>query len=186
MSEGDASDEGQLDTEIQEIEFKRLTADCGRGDFRCGAPDLDYFFRNDAWDSHCRMRFQVYTAHFIDNPDPMGFYALTILQKDLKVVHPRKQHLCYARNKIFPVMRLGWLAVDERYQHRGYGTILLGSVIEHVREVAIRTGIFGMTLTAIDHDAARLYGRMGFQSYGTNPLDMLLESRAILDLDPSE
>ena len=108
---------------------------------------------------------------------------MTLQQEDLRVIHQHKQHLCYARNKIFPVMRLGWLAVHRPYQRKGYGRIFLGSIINHVKEVAVRTGIFGMPLTAIDADAARLYGELGFVSYGKNPLDMMLESRAIIDLE---
>jgi hypothetical protein len=65
-------------TEPPPIEFKRLSADCRRGAFSCWQRDIDKWFKDKALKHHQTLRSRVVTAHFLNTPNPVGFYALTM------------------------------------------------------------------------------------------------------------
>ena len=61
----------------------------------------------------------------------------------------------------------------------------MGSVIQNFYEIAVRTGIYAMTLSAIDSKTTEFYERLGFVHYGdpgaAQP-NMLLPSRSVIEL----
>jgi GNAT superfamily N-acetyltransferase len=150
------------------LEFKRLTAECGRGAFACGNGDIDSWFRNKAFKHHQDLKARVVTAHLLNNAKPVGFYAMTIrLEKDDQLDMPRRM-LARPQSGHFTSVQLCSVAVQRSLQRQGIGTILMGAALQDFYEVAVRTGIYALTLVAVDREVAKFYERLGFVQYG-NP-----------------
>ncbi|MFL5260384.1 MAG: GNAT family N-acetyltransferase [Hyphomicrobiales bacterium] len=67
-----------------------------------------------------------------------------------------------------PVVLLGRLAVDRRYQGAGIGRALFRDAAQRISEAADMIGIRGILVHAISQDAKRFYEALGFEP---SPLD---------------
>lgn len=60
----------------------------------------------------------------------------------------------------------------------------MGSVIDDFYEVAVRTGIFALTLVAIDQKTAEFYRKLGFIDFGPENLtqpNLLLPASTVIE-----
>jgi GNAT superfamily N-acetyltransferase len=72
-----------------------------------------------------------------------------------------------------PVLVMGRLAVDRRYQGRGLGAALLRHALETTGEIANIAGIRALLVHAKDETAARFYRRFEFVASPSNPLVLM-------------
>jgi GNAT superfamily N-acetyltransferase len=167
------------------IEFKRLGEDCNRGAFSCGDREIDAWFRTKALKEHQSNTkgFRVVTTHIQGDPRPIGFYALTMYLEREAALGKRSIPL-FSQGGFFPVVRLGWLAVDRSVQRQGYGTIIMGRVIDDFYQIATRSTVYALTLTSRNSDAERFYKRLGFVPYGPSrsQQSMLLPAQSVVEL----
>ncbi|MGH6895283.1 MAG: GNAT family N-acetyltransferase [Geminicoccaceae bacterium] len=83
-----------------------------------------------------------------------------------------------------PVMVLGRLAVDRRFQGRGLGKALLREAILRTLQAADLAGIRAILVHAKDEQARAFYERCGFLASPLDPLTLMLplkDARAALD-----
>lgn len=73
-----------------------------------------------------------------------------------------------------PVMVLGRLAVDRRYQNRGLGRALLRDAILRTLQAAEIVGIRAILVSAKDDAARQFYLRLGFLASPSDPLLLML------------
>jgi GNAT superfamily N-acetyltransferase len=73
-----------------------------------------------------------------------------------------------------PVVLIGRLAVDRRYQRRGIGAGLLKDAVLRTRAAARHVGIRALLVHAIDEDAIRFYQRYGFRPSPTEPATLMV------------
>ena len=73
-----------------------------------------------------------------------------------------------------PVMVLGRLAIDRRWQGRGLGQALLRDAILRTIQVAEIAGIRAIVVNAISENAKRFYEKYDFKSSPIDPLLMML------------
>jgi GNAT superfamily N-acetyltransferase len=73
-----------------------------------------------------------------------------------------------------PVMILGRLAVDRRFQGRGLGKALLRDAILRTLQAADIAGIRAVLVHAKDDDARQFYARFGFLPSPLDPLTLML------------
>jgi len=185
MNEGKTSRENELDAKAT-LNIKRLTEECGRGAFLCGDAEIDRFFKNEAWEDQRKLNLLTWAAHLNDDQRPMGFYSLTVITQPDSMLDGQYRSLARVRlsKGQFASIRLGWLAVKRDLQGQGWGTIMMGHIIRECYEVIIRTGIFGITLTARNTRAAVFYERLGFVRYGRNndSPDMFLPAQSVSEI----
>ena len=73
-----------------------------------------------------------------------------------------------------PVMVVGRLAVDTRYQGRGLGTALLRDAVLRTSQAADIAGIRALLVHAISEDAKRFYERCGFRPSPLDPMTLMI------------
>ncbi|GLI23455.1 GNAT superfamily N-acetyltransferase [Xanthobacter flavus] len=166
------------------IEFKRLTAACQRGAFSCGEREIDTWFRSKSLKHHNNLYLRVMTAHLTGNPAPMGFYALSINLENESELEPRNRPIFRNTSGLFASVHLSWIAISRPMQRQGHGTTLMGAVLDDFYQIAVRTGIFALTLSAINPDVAQFYKKLGFVEYGSQTArpKLFLPSRSVIEL----
>ncbi|MFH1135687.1 MAG: GNAT family N-acetyltransferase [Pseudomonadota bacterium] len=75
---------------------------------------------------------------------------------------------------LLPVVLLGRLAVDHRYQNRGIGKALLRDAILRTLTVAKETGVFAILLHALSEQAKRFYLSRGFVASPLKPMTLFM------------
>ncbi len=79
-----------------------------------------------------------------------------------------------------PVMVIGRLAMDTRYQGHGLGRALLRDAVLRTVQAADIAGIRAMLVHAISEDARRFYERCGFQPSPVDPMTLMITMRDAL------
>jgi GNAT superfamily N-acetyltransferase len=171
-------------TEPPTLEFKRLSADCRRGAFSCGQRDIDKWFKDKSFKHHQTLRTRVVTAHLLDNPNPVGFYALTMKLEPESLLERDKRLFSLSEGGYFPTVQLSWIAVQKQMQRKKLGTVMMGAVLGDFYEVAVRTGVYALTLVAINQDVANFYKGLGFVPYGPDSATpkLLLPSKSVIEM----
>ena len=106
-----------------------------------------------------------------ENGEVVGFYALASGSVE-RLTAPKSM----ARNmpNPIPVIVLGRLAVDIRYQGQSLGAALLKDAILRSLSVAQNIGVRGLLVHAISDEAKRFYSAFGFQESLIDPMTMVL------------
>ncbi|MDP2831968.1 MAG: GNAT family N-acetyltransferase [Pseudomonadota bacterium] len=152
-----------------------LTGSHDRQEFDCGRQELNNWLRQVARRHQDKGLSTTFVAVREDVPTPIyGYYALTLAELE-------NRHLPEAwRKKLprrIPGVRLGRLAVDQQYQSKGLGELLLVDALTRARRIYTEAGGIGLFVDAIDERAAGYYRRFGFQASPDNPLLLFLPAR---------
>lgn len=78
-----------------------------------------------------------------------------------------------------PVMVLGRLAVDLRYQNNKLGGALLRDALLRVKQVSKEVGVRAVLVHAISEDAKRFYRQYGFQPSPVDEMTLMLSLKHI-------
>ena len=163
------------------LEVHKLTPAHDRSRFRSGNVDLDRFFTRYAGQN--QFRHHIGTTYVAI--DPAGAIAgfATVSASELSpdaMPTTKRKHLPKYR---LPVLRLARLAVDERYQGQGVGSLLLRAVLALAARMAEDVGCVGVVVDA-KPDAVAFYEKLGFVRFDIvagelgerpQPLPMFLE-----------
>ncbi|MFN8511788.1 MAG: GNAT family N-acetyltransferase [Thermomicrobiales bacterium] len=139
-----------------------------RSGFTCGVAALDRYFRQQAGQDHRRRAAIVFVA--IDptaNDAVVGFYTLSaaqILARDLPEQLVRK----LPRYPELPAILLGRLAVDQRWQGRQLGRLLITDALLRCARLD-QIGALFLLVDAIDQNAEQYYLRLGFRALPDQP-----------------
>jgi ribosomal protein S18 acetylase RimI-like enzyme len=140
--------------------------------FHSGVLSLDAWLRKHALQSHRSGGSRVFVTTETD-PDIAGYYALAA-----GAVMPREATARLVRglaaNQPVPVVLLGRLAVDARYQGQHLGRSLLLDAMARVLEAGELIGIRALLVHAIDERARAWYEQFGFERSPTHPLHLIL------------
>lgn len=126
--------------------------------FDCGVDALNRYIRQFANQDAKRGLTRIYVL--ADGPTIVGFYSISahsVLRDNLP------DHIKLGPYEEIPFLLLGRLAVDKRWQGRGYGDALIVHAFETTRAAARQIGILGMVVDAKDDRAAAFYEGFGFQ-----------------------
>lgn len=147
-----------------------LTLAHRRAAFSCGEPALDEFIRQYARQQQARGLNRTYVAVTADRGDIAGYYSInasSVLTAELPA------GLKLPRYPV-PVLRIGRLAVDSRFQGQGLGQLLLRHSLTLALEMAQRVGIFAVVVDAKHAQAAVFYKKLGFVEFTSRPLSLYL------------
>ncbi|OZG62406.1 GNAT family acetyltransferase [Bifidobacterium lemurum] len=127
--------------------------------FHSGKRLLDEWLMNHAFNALNRGTAVTYVSH--DECGSLaGFYSLSANSVNRGDVHGG----WLARNtpEQIPVILLGMLAIDERYQGQGLGWRLLLDAVERAMAASSQIGARALIVDPLDDDAASFYKHFGF------------------------
>ncbi|MBI5814113.1 MAG: GNAT family N-acetyltransferase [Nitrospinae bacterium] len=147
----------------------KLSAEHDLSGFDSGEPVLDEWLRRRALQNEASGASRTYIA--CAGRRVAGYYTLAV-GAAARVDSPGRVR----RNMPdpLPVMVIGRLAVDKRFQGRGVGTGLLRDAILRTLRAAQIAGIRGILVHAISEEAKRFYESLGFYPSPVDPLTLMI------------
>jgi ribosomal protein S18 acetylase RimI-like enzyme len=142
-----------------------------RGAFRCGEEALDRYFQTQATQDIRRRVANCFVAVEIATGQVAAFYTMSaagIAFVDL----PPEESKRLPRYPTLPAVRIGRLAVDERFQGRGLGEALLMNAVE--RTIRADAAAFTLLVEAKNDRAVAFYRRYGFRALQDHPRTLFL------------
>ena len=141
--------------------------------FACGEPELDDWLKRRALSNEEGGASRTYIVCM--GRQVMGYYALAAGAAAHRDAPGRvKRNM---PNPI-PVMVIGRLATDLKFQGRGIGSALLRDAVLRTVQAAEIAGIRAILVHAINESAKRFYEKLGFTPSPTNPMTMMITVRA--------
>ena len=145
--------------------------------FNCGHSVLDDYIRRYALQDVRRNLARVFVALPADDLDCLaGFFTLSagsVNCSDLPEQLARKLP-CYP----IPIALIGRLAVNQAFQGKGLGSILLADACQKVRQARDTLAVVGIIVDAKDDSAASFYRHFGFVELPGKPDRLLLPAAA--------
>lgn len=145
------------------LTISALASHHDRQGFSCGVPELDSYLRTRAGQDIRRRIARVFVCCAQGNDSIAGFYTLSSLSIDASSL-PQNMARKLPRHPI-PAALIGRLAVSERNQGQGIGTMLIADAVKRSLAVSEEMAIHALVVDAKDDAAARFYRRFGFQSF---------------------
>ena len=134
-------------------------------EFECGTASLDDWLRRRALANQASGAARTFVV--CEGRRVVAYYALAPGAVTLATATGR-----FRRNmpEPIPVVLLGWLAVDQRYQGQGLGRALFRDAALRVAAAADLIGVRGMLVHAISAEAKAFYLALGF---AVSPLEAM-------------
>lgn len=167
-------------------EIQPLSRRLDREGFDCGSEALNAFLKSTARQHQDRGISRTFVLLDPDLGDPtqiIGFFTLSACEG---VASDLPESLAKRLPRNVPAVLLGRLAVDRRFQGRGYGGALLVEAIRRVAATSTQIGIVGLFVDAKDDRAAAFYRKYGFVPLPSNPSRLFLPLPTILSIADDE
>jgi len=149
-----------------------LTGSHDRQGFDCGRAELNDWLRSVARQHQDKGLSKTFVATLESQPAQIcAYYALTLTEVDSQLLAEQRRKKL---PRMIPGVRLGRLAVDQRYQSKRLGELLLMDAIERVRRITEHAGVVGLFVDAIDANAGQFYAQYGFETFVDEPLKLFL------------
>lgn len=159
------------------MQIELLAARHDRDGFDCGEAALNVFFRRQAGQQQRRGFAKTYVALADDGVTVTGFVAVSAGQVATQQLPANLKLPRYPA----PILRIGRLAVDTRYQGQGIGQELLSFALHLARDFSRQVGLYAVVVDAKNEKAKAFYIRLGFIACVDTPLCLFLP----LHLPPS-
>ena len=158
---------GEFDGRITPPE--RLNADHDLTQFNSGEPSLDHWLRSRALQNEKSGASRTYVV--CAGGCVVGYYALAV-----GAVAHTEAATRVKRNMPdpVPVILIGRLAIDSRFQGRGIGADLLRDAVLRTLQAAEIAGIRAILVSAISESAKRFYEKYGFISSPVHPQTLMI------------
>lgn len=149
-----------------------FTGSHDRQGFDCGRSELNDWLRSVARQHQNKGLSKTFVATLENQSTQIcAYYAMTLTEVNTQsLTEPRRKTLPLK----IPGVRLGRLAVDQRFQRKRLGELMLMDAIERVRRIREHAGVVGLFVDAIDASAAQFYARYGFEAFVDEPLKLFL------------
>jgi ribosomal protein S18 acetylase RimI-like enzyme len=152
------------------VRIELLGDHAGRDGFTCGVAALDEFLARRAGQQQRKGFGTTYVA--LAGPDDAiaGFVTVSagqITTAGLPAATKLPHHPA-------PILRIGRLAVDQRFQGLGIGHALLAFALRLALEFSERVGLHAVVVDAKNEKAAAFYRRLGFRPTLDNALCLYL------------
>jgi ribosomal protein S18 acetylase RimI-like enzyme len=145
----------------QRFRIEVLSAQHDRAAFSCGIEPLDRYLRTQATQDIRRRVSACYVALDTQTQAIAGYYTLAAGGVPLAEMPPTLSK-GLPRYAAVPVVRMGRLAVDERYRGQKLGAALLWDAV--LRASRAEIAAFALVVDAKDETAAAFYRHHGFVS----------------------
>jgi GNAT superfamily N-acetyltransferase len=148
---------------------EKLTQAHDLSQFQCGEPELDDWLKRRAFQNEETGASRTYVI--LSGPQVVGYYALAAGSAAHANAPGRVRR--NMPNPV-PVMVIGRLAIDLRYQGRGIGSALLKDAVLRTAQAAEIAGIRAVLVHAISESAKRFYEKRGFTSSPVDPMTLMI------------
>jgi GNAT superfamily N-acetyltransferase len=137
--------------------------------FQCGEAELDGWLKRRALQNQERGASRTYVV--CSGSHVVGYYALAAGAATHALAPGRVR-----RNMPdpVPVMVIGRLAIDLRFQGHGLGSALLRDAILRTMQAAEIAGIRAILVHALSDSAKRFYLKSGFMSSPADPMTLMI------------
>lgn len=149
-------------------------------DFDCGEPSLNDWLKNRALKNERAGASRTYVV--CRGQVVVGYYCLAagaIARDDAPKVMRRNMP------DPIPILVMGRLAIDHRYQNQGIGRALLRDAVLRAIQTASIIGVTALLVHAISEEAKRFYLSRGFIESPIQPMTLCLLIGTINKLDLS-
>jgi GNAT superfamily N-acetyltransferase len=151
-----------------------------RAAFNCGVPELDNYLKVQATQDQKRNVSQPYVL--TDEVGTIyGYYTLSTGSVNLEQL-PETTRKGLPHYPQLPVILLGRLATDQRFQGQGIGASLLADALERSYHVSQSIGALAVVIQAKNDQAASFYRKHEFISSQTDPHVLMLPMKTIATL----
>jgi GNAT superfamily N-acetyltransferase len=153
------------------VSFANLCGEHNKSAFDCGIRELNLFLQENA---SAFVKRGLCAVHVLaDASTVIGYYTLSA--SSIPVVDlPGKIAKKYPNRMPIPCWLLGKLAVDKKYQGKGYGKILLADALNHIQKVRKDAGGYCVIVDAQNSDVKNFYLKYGFTSFPENDLRLYI------------
>ena len=152
-----------------------LTGNHDRAGFDCGRAELNDWLQKVARQHRDKGLSRAFVVARDEEPAIIcGYFALTLAEVITTSLPASRQRTL---PRVIPGVRLGRLAVDQRYHGKRLGQSILINAIERTRQIHEHAGVVGLFVDAIDEHAATFYARYGFEAFVDDLLRMFLPVR---------
>ncbi|MFN8490279.1 MAG: GNAT family N-acetyltransferase [Caldilineaceae bacterium] len=151
------------------IQIRPLQKNDDRSTFRSGQRDLDTFFHQFAGQN--QFRHHIGVTYIATDEEKIYGYATVAPGNIEKAELPEGSQL--PPHYPLPILRLGRLAVDQRYHGQGIGKLLLRYVLQLALQQKEQLGCVGIIVDA------KLEAISFYQKYGFQVLDKPIEGERI-------
>ncbi len=152
------------------VVIQLLGAEHRREGFDCGDAALNDFLLRQAGQQQRRGFGKTYVALADDGVSVIGFVTVSAGQVATSALSSQTKLPRYPA----PVLRIGRLAVDARYQGKGVGQDLLAFALRLAVEFSQRVGLYAVVVDAKHDQAKAFYVKLGFIVCVDNPLCLYL------------
>ncbi len=147
-----------------------LEAIHNRAIFNCGSEPLDIYFRQQVTQD-IRRRVTACFVALTSEQAVAGYYTLASTSVPLTGL-PARTAKKLPRYPLVPAVRMGRLAIDERFKGQGLGGALLADALH--RAFVSDIAAYAMLVDAKDDEAAAFYRHHGFIPLLDTPLSLFL------------
>src|SRR5271170_7013262 len=151
--------------------FAPLGAEHDRGSFHCGEEALDRYFKTQATQDVRRRIAHCFVAVEAASAEVAGFYTIAASSFPL-VDLPPEEAKRLPRYPTLPAIRIGRLAVDQKFQGRGLGGALLVDATR--RSILSPPAVYTLAVDAKNDQAVAFYQRFGFRTLASQPRTLFL------------
>jgi ribosomal protein S18 acetylase RimI-like enzyme len=151
--------------------FEPLTEQHDRGGFRCGEEALDRYFQTQVTQDIRRHIANCFVGVETATYRVAAYYTLSAASIPLMELPPDETKRL-PRYPAVPAVRIGRLAVDQRFQRRGLGELMLMNAVH--RTIQGAAAAFALLVDAKNDAAVTFYRRYGFRLIEGKPRTLFL------------
>lgn len=144
-----------------------------RSQFDCGEPALNLFLQRYAGQHDRRGFGRTYVAVSEGAVASSGYYSIS---SGSIAFEPVPENL--PRHPV-PIVLLGRLAVDRRFQSQGVGGLLLVDALRRAQRAADELGIYAVAVEALSDRAKSFYVKFGFRALTDDRLHLYLPIKVV-------
>jgi ribosomal protein S18 acetylase RimI-like enzyme len=148
-----------------------LCSEHERSTFRCGEEALDRYFHTRVTQDIRRHIANCFVAVENETGAVAAFYTLSATSIPIHDLPPETSKRL-PRYPTVPAVRIGRLAVDQRFQRRGLGEAMLADAV--ARAVKADIAAFMLVVDAKNDRAVAFYRRYGFCTIASQPRTLFL------------
>jgi len=143
-----------------------LREDDDRSTFDCGRDSLNQWFHRHAWRNQEANVSRTSVTCDAKTGEIVGYVSLSAAQVERAHLPKSAQR---NRPDPIPALLLGQLAVDQRYQGKGYARSLLLFALATAVRLSRDIGCFGVITHPLDDDLRAFYARFGSEDLPFDP-----------------
>ncbi len=131
-------------------------------EFLCGKNILDKYLHQQANQDIKRKLSVCFVLTDSKTEIIKGYYTLSNNSISKDIIPSKLKKKLPGSYSLIPVTLLGRLAIDENFQRKGTGKLLLIDALKRCYEISKSIGSFAVIVDPLDNDAESFYGKYGF------------------------